>query len=216
MIIDFKEAFQRRPRSAARGSRVGLELSRAAGDRTLEVMSLNDVGWSHAPLGDYQRAIIYCERALAGSQERGERNWEGAAWHSLGYVHHQLGNHQRAIACYERSLDLCRELADRYNEADTLDHLGGAHSSVGDIGAAHWAWTQALRMFDEIDHPGGDRVRHRMMIFGSCDRSGECRSASQSTGGGTSLQTDPRRACRGERRGSTPGLAGVAVGMACG
>jgi tetratricopeptide (TPR) repeat protein len=144
----------------------GLELSRAAGDRTLEVMSLNDVGWSHAVLGDHQRAISYCERALAGSQERGERNWEGAAWHSLGYVHHQLGNHERAVACYERSLELCRELADRYNEADTLDHLGGVHSSAGDIGAAHWAWTQALRIFDEIDHPGGDRVRAKLRLHG--------------------------------------------------
>ena len=32
----------------------GLELSRAAGDRTLEVMSLDDAGWSHALLGDYR------------------------------------------------------------------------------------------------------------------------------------------------------------------
>ena len=139
-----------------------LELSRAAGDQPLEVMSLNDAGYSHALSGNYQQAISYCERALAGSQQIGERNWEAASWHSLGYIHHQLGNYQRAISCYERSLGLCRELADRYNEADTLEHLGGVHCSDGDIGAAHWAWKQALRIFDEIDHPAGDRVRAKL------------------------------------------------------
>src|SRR5439155_442020 len=119
-------------------------------------------GYSHAQLGNYQQAIAYCERALAGSQEMGERNWEAATWHSLGYIYHQLGDNQRAVGCYERSLDLCRALADRFNEADTLEHLGDVHHSAGDIDAAHWAWTQALRIFDEIDHPGGDRVRAKL------------------------------------------------------
>jgi len=67
--------------------RVGLDAARRAGDTAGE-------------------AIVYCERALAGSREAGERNWESATWDSLGYIHHQLGDHRRAIACYERSLDL--------------------------------------------------------------------------------------------------------------
>ena len=48
------------------------------------------------------------------------------------------------------------------HEADTLEHLGGVHHGAGDIDAAHWAWTQAVRIFDEIDHPGGDRVRAKL------------------------------------------------------
>jgi tetratricopeptide (TPR) repeat protein len=143
-----------------------LELSRAAGDRALEVTSLNDAGYSHALGGNYQLAIAYCEQALAGSQAAGERSWEAAAWHSLGYIHHQLGHHQQAITCYERSLSLCRELADRYEEAATLDHLGRVHCSAGDSGAARWAWTRALRIFDAIDHPGGGPVRARLRLCG--------------------------------------------------
>jgi Tetratricopeptide repeat len=102
------------------------------------LMSLNDIGYCHAMLGNYRQAIVYCERALAGSREAGERNWESATWDSLGYIQHQLGDHRRAIACYERSLELCRELADRYNEAATLDRLGDAHRSAGDLDAARW------------------------------------------------------------------------------
>jgi tetratricopeptide (TPR) repeat protein len=141
-----------------------LELSRAAGDQTLEIMSLNDVGYSHARLGNYGPAIAYCGQALAGSRAAGERNWESAAWDSLGYIHHKLGDHHRAVTCYERSLDLCRELADRYNEAGTLDRLGDVHHSAGDVRAARWAWTQALRTLDELGHPDGDRVRAKVRV----------------------------------------------------
>jgi DNA-binding SARP family transcriptional activator/tetratricopeptide (TPR) repeat protein len=141
-----------------------LELSRAAGDQTLEIMSLNDVGYSHARLGNYGPAIAYCGQALAGSRAAGERNWESAAWDSLGYIHHKLGDHQRAITCYERSLDLCRELADRYNEAGTLDRLGDVHHGAGDARAARWAWTQALRTLDELGHPDSDRVRAKIRV----------------------------------------------------
>jgi tetratricopeptide (TPR) repeat protein len=143
-----------------------LGLSRAAGDQTLQIMSLNDVGYSHARLGNYGQAIVYCGQALAGSRAAGERNWESAAWDSLGYIHHKLGDHQRAVTCYERSLDLCRELTDRYNEAGTLDRLGDVHLSAGDGRAARWAWTQALRTLDELGHPDSDRVRAKIRVPG--------------------------------------------------
>jgi DNA-binding SARP family transcriptional activator len=139
-----------------------LELSRAADDRTLEIMSLNDVGYSHARLGNYRQAAIFCGQALAGSRDAGQLNWESAAWDSLGYIHHQLGDYQRAVTCYERSLDLCREMADRFNEAGTLDRLGDVHHSAGDASAARWAWTQALRTLDELGHPDSDRVRAKL------------------------------------------------------
>jgi DNA-binding SARP family transcriptional activator len=144
-----------------------LRLSRAAGDETMEIMSLNDVGYSHARLGNFGPAIAYCGQALAGSRAAGERNWESAAWDSLGYIHHKLGDHHRAVTCYERSLDLCRELADRYNEAGTLDRLGDVHHSVGDLRAARWAWAQALRTLDELGHPDGDRVRAKISVPGT-------------------------------------------------
>ena len=143
-----------------------LALARAVGDQTLEIMSLGDVGYSHARLGNYGQAIAYCGQALAGSRAAGERNWEAASWDSLGYIHHQLGDHPRAVTCYERSLDLCRELADRYNEAGTLDRLGDVHDSAGDVRAARWAWAQALRTLDDLGHPHRDRVRAKIPVPG--------------------------------------------------
>ncbi len=134
-----------------------LDLYRAA-DHPGQAMVLNDIGYAHALLGNYPQALACCEQALAVIRELGASNWENAVWDSLGYVYHQLGDHQQAITCYQRSLDLSRELADRWNEAVALDHLGDTHHSLGDTAAAHRAWTQALRIFGEIDHPDGDRL----------------------------------------------------------
>jgi tetratricopeptide (TPR) repeat protein len=143
-----------------------LELSWAAGDRSMEIMSLGDVGYCHAKLGNYSQAIRYCGQALARSKAAGERAYESASWDSLGYIYHKLGDHRRSVTCYERSLGLAREVADRFNEAGILDRLGDVHASAGDHDAARWAWMQSLRTFDEIDHPEGDRVRVKVRLAG--------------------------------------------------
>jgi tetratricopeptide (TPR) repeat protein len=130
-------------------------------------MVLNDIGYGHAELGNYQQALTYCQQALAAIQDLGERNWEEGTWHSLGYIHHQLGSYQEAISCYQRSLDLSRELGDRYNEADTLDHLGDVHLSADDLAAARRAWAHALHIFDKLDHPEGERVRTKLFPPGN-------------------------------------------------
>jgi DNA-binding SARP family transcriptional activator len=143
-----------------------LQLSWAAGDRSMEIMSLGDVGYCHARLGNYSQAISYCGQSLARSKAAGERAYESAAWDSLGYVYHKLNDYRRAVTCYERALGLAREVADRFNEAGILDRLGDAHSSAGDHDAARWAWIQSLRTFDEIDHPEGDRIRTKLRLAG--------------------------------------------------
>jgi tetratricopeptide (TPR) repeat protein len=153
---------QQRPADALRHALRAFDLYGAAARWSEQVMALNDIGYCHALLGNYKHAIDYCERALAGARDLGERNWEAATLHSLGYIHHQLGSYRQAIRCYERSVDLCRELADRYNEAGTLDSLGDVHHSAGDTAAARAAWSGALRVLDEIDHPDGDQIRVKL------------------------------------------------------
>jgi tetratricopeptide (TPR) repeat protein len=143
-----------------------LELSWAAGDRSMEIMSLGDVGYCHARLGNYSQAISYCGQSLARSKAAGERAYESAAWDSLGFVYHKLRDPRRAVTCYERALGLAREVEDRFNEAGILDRLGDTHSSAGDHDAARWAWIQSLRTFDEIDHPEGDRIRAKLRLAG--------------------------------------------------
>jgi tetratricopeptide (TPR) repeat protein len=138
------------------------DLRQAAGDRLLLAVALNDVGYGHALVGNYQQAIDCCERALAKIREFDEPSTEAAIWHSLGFIHQRLDNHRQAIACYERSLELTRALCDRFNEADTLGTLGDTHASAGDSAAARRAWVEALRIFQEIEHPDAELVRAKL------------------------------------------------------
>jgi DNA-binding SARP family transcriptional activator/Tfp pilus assembly protein PilF len=153
---------QKRPAEALSHALRALELYRTSGHRAMEPSALNDVGYCHGLLGNYQQAMTYCQQALAANQELGERSGESATWDSLGYIHYQLGDYRQAVTCYERSLDLCRELADQYNEADTLDHIGDAHSRWGNPDAARAAWSHALRIFDDIDHPDSEHIRAKL------------------------------------------------------
>jgi DNA-binding SARP family transcriptional activator/tetratricopeptide (TPR) repeat protein len=153
---------QLRPADMLSHSLQALDLYRAAGHTPGQAWVLNNIGYSHALLGNYQQALSYCQRALLGIRVLGERCWEAATWHSLGYIHHQLGDYEQALSCYVRSLTLCRDLADSYNEADTLDHMGNVYRSAGDLISARRAWTQALHIFDEISHPTGDQVRAKL------------------------------------------------------
>ncbi|HET7247570.1 MAG TPA: BTAD domain-containing putative transcriptional regulator [Streptosporangiaceae bacterium] len=151
-----------RPADALSHSLRALELYRAAGNERAQLLVLNDVGYAHALLGDYEQALSCCERALAAGEDFGEHDWVKATLDSLGYIHHRLGHYEPAMAYYDRSIEYCRELADRYDEAETLVNLGDVYDSAGDLPRARRTWTQALRIFEEIDHPDRDKVRAKL------------------------------------------------------
>jgi tetratricopeptide (TPR) repeat protein/transcriptional regulator with XRE-family HTH domain len=139
-----------------------LRLLRAIGDKASEAIALNDVGWDHIQLGNYQQARAFCRQALTLCAETGNRWNEGNTWDSLGYAEHHLGNLAEAITCYQRALSLHRESGDRFGEAEALAHIGDARHAAGDRAQAREAWQQALAIFDDLQHPGADKVRAKL------------------------------------------------------
>lgn len=129
-----------------------------------QALALQDLGRSHALLGNYDLAIAHCERALVAMRQSGEPARQGAVWDTLGYTHHRRGDYRQAITCHEHATDLARQLGDRFNEADTFASIGDVHRSAGDLSAARRAWTQAAEIFDEIDHPDRDRVLAKLRL----------------------------------------------------
>jgi hypothetical protein len=73
--------------------RIRLRLYRAVGDKANEAGALNDVGWYHGFLGDYQQARAFCRQAVTLSAEADDRWLEGDAWGSLGYAEHGETRH---------------------------------------------------------------------------------------------------------------------------
>jgi DNA-binding SARP family transcriptional activator len=155
---------QRRPAEMLTHSRRCYDLYRMADHRAGQALALQDIGHAYALLGNYEEATAHCERSLAMMRGVDAWVWEGAIWDTLGYTYHRRGDYEQAIVCYERALNLSREFSDRFNEADTLNNLGDVHRSAGDLAGARRAWTQALRIFDEIDHPDRDWVRAKLRV----------------------------------------------------
>ena len=142
--------------------RLALDLFRAAGHRRGQGLVLNNIGWCHLQLGEYQQAITACQEALALAEELGDRYGQAGISDSLGYAYHHLDRHTEAIGCYLRALQLCRDLDDRYNEAEVLTHLGDTQQATGDTDAARAAWHRALSILDQLGHSGAQRLRDKL------------------------------------------------------
>jgi hypothetical protein len=70
---------------------------------------------------------------------------------------HMLAEHSPGRYAFH---DLLRSYA--AEQAQALDHLGDAQLSADNAEAARRTWARALLIFDEIDHPDGDRVRVKL------------------------------------------------------
>lgn len=154
---------QGRPAMALRHDQIALRLYERAGHTRGQANALNAIGWLHALLGDYREAVDHCRRALVLHRQLGNRRNEAATLDSLGYAYHHLGQYGESLACYRQSLGLFRELTDRSTEAEILTHLGDAYHAGGDPEQAREAWQQALNILDDLQHPGVDELRAKLV-----------------------------------------------------
>ena len=134
----------------------------AIGDQADEATRLNDVGWYHDPLGDYQQARAFCRQALTLCGEASGRWLEGEIWDSLGYAEHHLGNPAEAAVCYQRALSIAHEHGDRFHEAEALTYLADTRYAVGELAQAQGAWQQAVAILEDLHHPHADQVRTKL------------------------------------------------------
>jgi DNA-binding SARP family transcriptional activator/Tfp pilus assembly protein PilF len=149
---------QDQPDRAVDHAQQALTLYQAAGHRRGQADALNAVGWCHVRRGDYTQALTCCQQALTLNQQLGDRAGEAATWDSLGYAHQHLDHHTEAADCYQHALTRYRDLGDRYYEADTLSHLGDTHHAAGRPDQARTAWSTALHILTDLDHPDAAAV----------------------------------------------------------
>ena len=143
-------------------AQASVDLYRIAEDATGYARALNEVGWQNALLGNYPPARQHCEKALALLQDLGDQYGQAGTWDSLGYIHHHTGEHRRAVECYEQSLQLLRGIGDLTHQAEVLIRLGDTHRDVDDVDSARRAWTVALAILQEADHPDATQVNERL------------------------------------------------------
>jgi DNA-binding SARP family transcriptional activator/tetratricopeptide (TPR) repeat protein len=147
---------------ALRHAQQAAELFQSAGHEHGYAYALNSVGWYHAHLGEYEAALSFCERALSLHAGLGDAAGQAASADSVGYTLSCLGRHAEAISRYREALELRASVGDRYLEAGTHSRLGDALHAVGDTSGSRDAWSRALAILQDLDHPDATAVRRKL------------------------------------------------------
>jgi tetratricopeptide (TPR) repeat protein len=139
-----------------------LQIARKIGDRNDEGNALGNLGNAYRFLGDYRRAVDYYEQTLEIAREIGDRRCEGSTMGNLGNVYDSLGEYRRAIEFYEQHRQIAREVGDRNGEGNALWNLSLAFDKLGDRAKAIANAEAALEIYEQIEHPGVEKVRRKL------------------------------------------------------
>jgi predicted ATPase/Tfp pilus assembly protein PilF len=105
--------------------------------------------------GDYDRALISIQEALALSRQLGDRHWIAFAHQSLGWLVERRGDYALALKHYEQSLSLRRELDDNQGVAKSLEALGWVVGQLGDHERALALFEEALTLQNALGSRDG-------------------------------------------------------------
>jgi tetratricopeptide (TPR) repeat protein len=126
----------------------------------------NGVGWLYAHLGQYDRALTHCQRALSLHRDSGHRGGTADTLDSIGYVYLHLGDITQAKAHYTKAIEAYREIGAPFGEGNSLAGLGDALLAEGDRETARTAWRDAIVILDRLPHPLADEVRAKLSGLG--------------------------------------------------
>jgi tetratricopeptide (TPR) repeat protein len=137
-----------------------LHLSTAEASPESHIGCLNNMGWIHAHLGNYELALTYCEQALSVPCD--EPIAHACLWDSMGYVYQQLGDHAQAASCYVKAIDIYHRQSEQGDRAKSLTRLGDTHLAAGRFDAAADAWREAMEIFVRLESPEAEPLRVKL------------------------------------------------------
>ncbi len=117
---------------------------------------LGDLGSAYYEMGQFQKAIGYCVRAVKIATEQGDAAQQHRYMGVLGRVYSNLGQHERAIDLYQRAATLARKLGDYRNVGTYLGRLSVAYRRSGQVRQAITLYEEALPLLRE----GGNRTEY--------------------------------------------------------
>ena len=126
-----------------------VDVLRDAGNKSMLVIALNNLGEVYADLGrlaEAEECLLDARSVSAGAAGYGEAH----AVRNLGRVYLEQGRRDDAIAALRESLVLHREAGDVHSQAVALRYLGRAYQEAGDQAAARESWTRALAIYRQL------------------------------------------------------------------
>ncbi|GAB2736585.1 tetratricopeptide repeat protein [Kitasatospora kifunensis] len=112
--------------------------------------------------GPRPQGIADLREALTIFRQVGDRHSEAFAPGNLADFHLLDTDLDAALDLYREQQALARELADVYIEAEALRGSGDAHAAAHRAAQARQAWTEALALYEQIDHPKVTETRKRL------------------------------------------------------
>jgi len=127
---------------------------RAAGDRTQEARTLNDIGDLQVRLDIHDTARSTLAQALKLAGDLGDRREQARALDQLGLVNQkESGEIPQVTGLYNQSLLLWQELGDPHGQAEVLYNLGVLYADKGDAPTALGYYEQAWKLQEGAGAP---------------------------------------------------------------
>ena len=132
---------------------------------------LHRLGNLHASSGEHEQAMIFFKEALDIQQKKyGDREELRIAdlLFNMGNIYVELKQPQKALRCLEESCDITKDaLGENHSKElnSTFFLMGVASMDLLDYDGSHKWFTQALSVFDEVDHEDIDNVATSRTLF---------------------------------------------------
>src|SRR6266545_2748536 len=182
-----------------------LGLSRKAGDRSREAITLNNIGEVYWSLGEMQKALEKHNEALPIARAIGDRSGEATTLNNIGEAYRSLGETQKALDKYNEALPILRAIGDHSVEATTLNNIGLVYNLLGEKQKALEKYNEALLIDRAVGYRSGEATT--LNNIGAVYRSlGETQKALDKYN-----EALPIRRATGDRRGEAVTLNNIGV-----
>jgi predicted ATPase/DNA-binding CsgD family transcriptional regulator/DNA-binding transcriptional regulator YiaG len=132
-----------------------IQLARVTANPLLEATILGNVAKISSMSGRTQLALTQAETALDIVVRLGAQRDEAACYEIIGYSLQQLGRYAEARAALRRGISLARSHGVPWLVARLQDRLAQVFLDIGDFSAAHSAYMDVLRIWQELGNKLG-------------------------------------------------------------
>lgn len=139
------------PKQGMEALSMAMSLATAAGDDSLRIRLLNEVGMAHLLYhNEPYAAQATMEEALSIAARIGDSRGRAITLTNLSKVFITPGQYDKAVPVLDEALALHRAQANSQGEADTLYQLGQIHSIRGDTGKALQLLLRSLHLREQL------------------------------------------------------------------
>jgi signal transduction histidine kinase len=127
-----------------------LELSRKAGNETLEVEALNNIGVTYEAQGEYNDALRYQLSALELRRKLGDEIKTANTLNNIGIIHDERGEFKEALDYYFQARRIYEKAGDKEKIAMTSSNIGIVLKGRKDFRQAASYYRNAMTIYQEL------------------------------------------------------------------